>query len=160
MLQLLKCGLRIKNIMECSQSFQPNSTTSAICCLSSSAEPGMFSRLLRMALPSLLLVFFYLMALGIWTKLDSWQLMAAFTLSSSFSSLASLALSWFNSGSILEEEFFRLSISCANSLASCWPSKLHGQTDSSELFSPLGLDLRWWIKESELRWDLGTNYPW
>jgi len=58
------------------------------------------------------------MALGIWTKLDSWQLKEAFTLSGSFSSSARLALSWFNFGSILEEEFFRLSISCANSLAS------------------------------------------
>ena len=97
-------------------------SASTIYCLSSSADPGIFSRLLQMALPSLTLVsscyFFYLMALGIWARLDLWRSMAAFTFSSSFSSSARLVSSWFSSGSILRGESFKLSISCASSLVS------------------------------------------
>ena len=96
--------------------------TSVICCLSSSADLGIFSRLLQMALPSLTLVsslcFFYLMALGIWARLDLWRSMTAFTFSSSFSSSTRLISSWDNSGSILREEFFKSSISYISSLAS------------------------------------------
>ena len=55
--------------------FSRIASTFVICCLSYSADPGMFSRLLRMALPSLTLVsisyFFCLMALGIQVRLDS-----------------------------------------------------------------------------------------
>ena len=98
-------------------------STSAICCLSSSAYPGTLSRLLRMALPSLTLVnsscFFCLMASGIWARVDLWRSMAAFMFSSSLSSSARLTSSWDNSGSILREEFFKWSISCVSSLASC-----------------------------------------
>ena len=52
--------------------FSRIATTSTICCLSSSTDPGMLSRLLRMALPSSTLVsisyFFCFIALGIWVK--------------------------------------------------------------------------------------------
>ena len=58
------------------------------------------------------------MALGIWARLDSWRSITAFTFSNSFSSSRRLAFSWFSSGSILREEFFKLSISYASSLAS------------------------------------------
>ena len=98
-------------------------STSAICCLSSSADPGMLSRILRMALPSLTLAsssyFFYWMVSGIWARMDLWRSMAAFMFSSSFSSSTCLASSWDNSGLILREEFFKWSINCVNSLASC-----------------------------------------
>ena len=54
--------------------FSRIASTSVICCLSSSADLGISSRLLQMTLPSLALVsssyFFYLMALGIWAILD------------------------------------------------------------------------------------------
>ena len=98
-------------------------STSVIRCLSSSADPGMSSRLLWMALPFLTLAnssyFFCLMALGIWARLDLWRSMAAFMFSSSFSSSTRLISSWDNSRSILREEFFKSSISCVGSLASC-----------------------------------------
>ena len=98
-------------------------STSAICCLSSSANPGMSLRLLRMALPSLTLAsssyFFCLMASGIWARLDLWRSMAAFMFSSSFSNSARLISNWDNSGSVLREEFFKSSINYASSLASC-----------------------------------------
>ena len=51
-----------------------------ICCLLSSADPGMLSRLLRMALPSLTLAngshFFCWMASGIWARMGLWWSMA------------------------------------------------------------------------------------
>ena len=98
-------------------------STSAICCLSSSVDPGMSSRLLRMALSSLTLAsssyFFCLMASGIWARLDLWRSMAAFTFSSSFSSSARLISNWNNSRSILREESSKSSISYVSSLASC-----------------------------------------
>ena len=57
--------------------FSRVASTSVICCLSSSTDPGIFSRLLQMAVPSLTLVssscFVFLMALGIWARLDLWQ---------------------------------------------------------------------------------------
>ena len=98
-------------------------STSAICCLSSLADPRMLSRLLWMALPSLTLAsssyFCCWMASGIWARVDLWWSMAAFTFSSSFSSSARQASSWDNSGSILREEFFKWSINYVSSLASC-----------------------------------------
>jgi len=97
--------------------------TSTIYCLSSSADPRIFSRLLRMALPSLTLgsssYFFCLMASGIWARVDLWWSMAAFMFSSSFSSSARLISSWDNSRSVLREEFFKSSINYVSSLASC-----------------------------------------
>ena len=82
----------------------------------------MLSRLLRMALPSLTLAssscFFYLMASGIWARVDLRWSMAAFTSSSSLSIAARLISSWDNSRSDLREEFFRSSINCVSSLAS------------------------------------------
>ena len=98
-------------------------SASAIFCSYSSTVPGVLSRLLWMALPSFTLAnsayFFCLMALGIWARVDLQWSMAAFTFSSSFSSSARLISNWDNSGSVLREEFFKSSINCANSLASC-----------------------------------------
>ena len=83
----------------------------------------MLSRLLWMVLPSLTLAsrscFFCWMALGIWARMDLWRSMAAFTSPSSFSSSARLPSSQDNYGSTLKEEFFKWSIDCDSSLASC-----------------------------------------
>ena len=120
-------------------------STSVICCLSSLADLGMFSRLLWMALPSLTLAsssyFFCWMASGIWARVDLWRSMAAFTFSSSLSSSACLTSSWDNSRSILREEFFKWSINCVSSLplacwSSLWPIKFHDRTNSSKPISP------------------------
>ena len=126
-------------------------STSTICCLSSSTDPGMFSRLLWMALPSLTLAscsyFFCLMASGIWARVDLWQSMAAFMFSSSLSSSARLTSSWDNSGLMPREEFFKRSISCVSSLASCLLEfPLANKVSRSDrflwAFSPSGPDLQ------------------
>ena len=96
---------------------------SATLCSYSSAVPEAFSRLPRMVLLSFTLAissyFFYLMASGIWARVDLRRSMAAFTLFSSLSSSARLTSSWDNSGSVPREEFFKASIDCVSSLTSC-----------------------------------------
>ena len=76
-----------------------------------------------MALPSFTLAnsayFFCLMASGIWARVNLQWSMAAFMFSSSFSSSAHLISNWYNSGSVLREEFIKSSINYASSLASC-----------------------------------------
>ena len=124
--------------------------TSTICCLSSSADLGISSRLLWMTLPSLTLAsssyFFCLMTSGIWVWLDlpdQWEI--------SPSPVPSLVLHvWFPVGSALDRSWGRSSSNHWSVVSSLWPLacwssswtiRLHGWTDSSKPFSPLGFDL-------------------
>ena len=134
-------------------------SASAIRCLSSSAHPGMSSRLLWITLPSLTLAssscFFYFMASGIWARVDLRWSMAAFIFSSSLSSSARLISSWDNSGSVLREEFFRSSINYVSPLASCLLKfLLDNKVSWSDIFlwafSPSGPELQRWIKVTRL----------